>query len=438
MDELTAWLILLRAPGLSVRTLAPLLQTFASVNALATASQPELQAAGASPKLRAWLQSPPRLETLECERRWLGRDTHHLVTWGSEHYPERLADLSDAPVALFVRGNPALLRRPQLAMVGSRNPSPAGVEIARGFAAELAGHGFSITSGLAEGIDAASHQGALDAGGTTVAICGTGLARCYPAAHRPLADQISSNGALISEFPLDSRPIRANFVRRNRLIATLSSGTLVVEAALHSGSLITARLAARHGRRLFAIPGSLYNPLARGCHELIREGALLTQTAEDVLEGLSSAAQISTAPHVAPRRGVRRRPPGHASLSLPLEARMEAPPKRSLDTPLNPPGTAPTQAPTAAPTPAAAATPKPPASTRTPEISGTSRNPLDKGYEILLDALGFEPAGVDLLVVRTGLRADEVASMLLMLELAGRVASHPGGLYVRARPKAVK
>lgn len=407
MDELVAWLTLLRAPGLNVRTLAPLLQTFTRASALASAPEPDLRAAGASPKLLAWLHAPPPLDSLDSERRWLEGDTHHLITWGSQHYPDQLSDLSDAPVALFAQGNPALLRRPQLAMVGSRNPSPAGVEIARGFAAQLAGHGLSITSGLAEGIDAASHQGALDAGGTTVAVCGTGLARCYPASNRRLAAQISANGVLISEFPLDSRPTKVNFVRRNRLIATLSAGTLVVEAAIHSGSLITARLAASHGRRLFAIPGSLYNPLARGCHELIREGALITQTAEDVLEGLNPATHSAT--RVTPSRSGRRRPAEPACLPLPLGGPMEPP-----------------------------LSPLPPPSTRTPEISGTSRNALDKGYEILLDALGFEPAGVDLLVVRTGLRADEVASMLLMLELAGRVASHPGGLYVRARPKAVK
>lgn len=431
MDELTAWLILLRAPGLSVRTLASLLQTFASVTALAAASEPDLRAAGANPKLRTWLHSSLPFDALERERRWLEQDAHHLVTWGSQHYPARLTDLSDAPVALFVQGDPGLLRRPQVAMVGSRNPSPAGVEIARGFAARLTGHGLSITSGLAEGIDAASHQGALEAGGTTVAVCGTGLARCYPAAHRSLADRIAANGALISEFTLDSGPAKLHFVRRNRLIATLSAGTLVVEAAVNSGSLITARLAARHGRRLFAVPGSLYNPLAQGCHELIREGALLTRTAEDVLEGLGLMAG-TPAP---PRRGTRQSPPGQAVLPLNPSS------KAALHDPLNLPGTAPTLPGMTAPPPAptsARTCPAPPRFTRTPEISGTFPNPLDKGYEILLDALGFEPAGVDLLVVRTGLRADEVAAMLLMLELAGRVASHPGGLYVRVRPKAVK
>lgn len=375
MDELTAWLTLARVPGLHSGTLVPLLQKFSSVIALVRAPPEILRAAGADARLAARLQSPPR-ESLAKDKRWLEADGRHFIAWGAKDYPQQLAQIDDAPVGLFVRGNPALLSLPQLAIVGSRNPTPPGRETAQHFASQLSHCGLAITSGLAVGIDAASHQGALEAAGTTIAVCGTGLDINYPAINRPLADQIAVEGALISEFPPGTPAWKENFPRRNRIISGLALGTLVVEAALRSGSLITARLAAEQGREVFAVPGSIRNPLAHGCHQLIRQGARLAETAQDILEEL----RLPTA----------RALPDAASV------------------------------------------------TKTPEISDTFSGRLDKEYEILLDALGFEPAGVDLLVVRTGLRADEVASMLLILELAGHVDSYPGGLYVRARPKAVK
>jgi DNA processing protein len=379
MDELTAWLTLARAPGLHSGLLLPLLQTFSSVGALVAAPPDMLRAAGAPAKLVVWLQAPAHA-AIANDRRWLDDDDHHFITWGSPDYPPLLAELRDAPVGLFVRGNPALLGLPQLAIVGARNPTPPGRETAQHFAGELSRYGLAITSGLAIGIDAAGHQGALDAERPTIAVCGTGLDLCYPATNRQLADMIAAKGALISEFPPGTPALKEHFPRRNRIISGLALGTLVVEAAVRSGSLITARLAAEQGREVFAVPGSIRNPLSQGCHRLIRQGAVLVESVQDILEELQ---------------------PGAASV---LPAR-------------DPPG-------------ADAA--------RTPAISVTFGGRLDKEYEILLDALGFEPAGVDLLVVRTGLRADEVASMLLILELQGRVDSYPGGLYVRARPKAVK
>ncbi|HWK72637.1 MAG TPA: DNA-processing protein DprA [Povalibacter sp.] len=375
MDELTAWLTLARAPGLHSGTLVPLLQKFSSVTALVAAPPETLRAAGADARLAAWLRSPPR-QPLAQDQRWLEGDGRHFIAWGAKDYPQQLAQIGDAPIGLFVRGNPALLSLPQLALVGSRNPTPPGRETAQHFASQLSHCGLAITSGLAVGIDTASHQGALEAAGTTIAVCGTGLDIGYPAANRPLADQIASKGALISEFPPGTPAWKENFPRRNRIISGLALGTLVVEAALRSGSLITARLAAEQGREVFAVPGSIRNPLARGCHQLIRQGARLVETAQEVLEELC--------------------PPTGRPWSVAADA------------------------------------------VKNPEISVASSARLDKEYEILLDALGFEPAGVDLLVVRTGLRADEVASMLLILELAGHVDSYPGGLYVRARPKAVK
>jgi len=225
----------------------------------------------------------------------------------------------------------------------------------------------TITSGLALGIDAAAHDGALAAGGRTVAVLGCGLDSIYPPQHRKLAALIAAQGALITEFPPGATPRKENFPRRNRIISGLSLGTLVVEATRHSGSLVTARLAAAQGRAVFAIPGSIYNPLARGCHQLIRQGAKLVESAGDVL----------------------------AALDIPFY-------KQTLKD-------------------------KP----KTPGPVAKSAPVLDKGYEILLDALGFEPTGIDALVDRTGLSSQSVASMLLILELSGRVGIHAGGRYLR-------
>ena len=309
---------------------------------------------------------------LERHQRWLDHPSHHFIPLGSPDYPALLAELPDAPRALLVRGDPSALSLPQLAVVGSRNPSGAGHDNAWQFAAHLARSGLAITSGLAIGIDAAAHRGALDVGGRTIAVCGTGLDIDYPRANAGLSVAIASTGALVSEFPLGTRATRSNFPRRNRIISGLSLGTLVVEAAVRSGSLITARLAAEQGREVFALPGSIHNPMARGCHRLIREGAKLVETADDIfaeLRPLTGALQASL-----------------------LQTRYPA---------------------------------------ETAESAAVLTPALDKGYEILLDALGFEPASVDVLIARTGLAADEVASMLLILELEARIDACPGGLYVR-------
>ncbi len=367
MDELSAWLILMRAPGFHAGDLQALLQHFSSVRAIVDASPSTLRAAGAGAAVIGYLQSQPTSD-LQTDREWLENPQHHVVMWGSEHYPALLTQLTDAPIGLYVRGDPAVLCMPQLAIVGSRNPTPTGRENAYEFAAHLARCGLSITSGLALGIDTASHEGALAAGGKTIAVCGTGLDVPYPRSNRALAERIAAQGALVSEFPLGTPALKNHFPRRNRIISGLSVGTLVVEAAMQSGSLITARLASEQGREVFAIPGSIHNPLARGCHQLIRNGAKLVETGADIFAELGA-----------------------------------------IVTALSPVTTAMQNAP-----------------------AGADRRPkLDKEYEILLDALGFEPAGVDLLVTRTGLRADEVASMLLILELENRIESHPGGLYVR-------
>ena len=217
---------------------------------------------------------------------WLEDDAHHRVALGDEDYPAMLNEIPGPPEVLYVNGDIEALHQPALAIIGSRNPTEGGIRNAREFARHLAGQGFTIVSGMAQGIDAAAHQGALDAGGKTVAFLGTGIDRVYPPGNRELAHNIAKQGALVSEFPLGAPPERWHFPARNRLISGLSLGTLVVEAARRSGSLITARLAGEQGREIFALPGSIHNPLSRGCHALIRQGAKLVETAGDIIAEL--------------------------------------------------------------------------------------------------------------------------------------------------------
>ena len=291
---------------------------------------------------------------------------------GDDAWPAQLSAISDPPEALYVIGDPAVLAAPAIAIVGSRTPTPAGRETAFEFARRLATAGLVVTSGLATGVDAAAHRGAMSAGGRTVAVCGTGLDRTYPAGHAPLAAEITASGALVSEFPPGTPPRPGHFPQRNRLISGLALGVLVVEARYRSGSLITARLAAEQGREVFALPGSIHNPLARGCHRLIRDGARLVETPEEVLAGLQSDLFRALAP----------------------------------------------------------------TSTQAPAAEAFFPGSLDTEGKILLNACGFEPVDVDTLVTRTGLQAGSVTSMLVLLELRGEVESFAGGMYCRlpARP----
>ncbi|MFK7887200.1 MAG: DNA-processing protein DprA [Gammaproteobacteria bacterium] len=298
--------------------------------------------------------------------KWLERDGRGLLTCEDPLYPALLRTLSDAPVALYRVGNPEILALPQLAIVGSRNPTTSGRETAAAFAHHMAGVGLSIVSGLANGIDAAAHQGALSANGHTVAICGTGLDQIYPASNRQLATDIAASGLLLSEYPVGTPPRRYHFPQRNRLISGISVGTLVVEAARKSGSLITARQAIEQGREVFAVPGSIHNPLARGCHQLLREGAKLVESAEDILDELTALVTLHT---------------GETNNEVETEQEVE----------------------------------------------------LDADYDILLNALDYDPATVDTLINRSGLTAEAVSSMLLILELQGHVTPVSGGRYVRAR-----
>jgi DNA processing protein len=360
-DELRAWLALARCPSLTADLLRPALAATGSARQVV-----------ASP--RAWFTPAivARLERaaahVDADRAWLAaHPTHSFVPLQSSDYPPLLASAPDAPVALWIEGELEVLHAAQVAVVGSRHPTPTGRQIARDWSARFAECGAIVTSGLAAGIDAEAHRGALDVpGGRTVAVCGTGLDAVYPPRNAPLAAAIATRGAVVSEFPPGTPARPANFPRRNRIISGLAIVTVVVEAASRSGSLITARLAGEQGREVCAVPGSVYNPLASGCHALLKQGARLVENADDVLNALEfSPLAAIPAEAVAARRE-------------PSATRHERP------------------------------------------------GALDKEYEMLLDALGFEPLDVDTLVDRTGLPAQIVSSMLLILELQGRVEARAG------------
>lgn len=287
-QDLRYWLALCRAPGIGPATFHQLLDHFGTPAALFT-SAPAL-AHLLPPEALPYMRQPD-WRLIEEDLRWAEQDDCHIITCADLRYPALLHQTHAPPPVLYVLGQVQCLQAPQLAMVGSRNPTPGGLQTAHDFAADLARSGLVITSGLALGIDAASHQGALDGGGMTIAVAGTGLDRVYPARHRDLAHRIAQRGALVSEYPLGTRPMPHQFPQRNRIISGLSLGTLVIEAGLASGSLITARQATDQGRDVFAVPGSIHNPLSRGCHQLIREGAKLVETVEDILEELPAAAR---------------------------------------------------------------------------------------------------------------------------------------------------
>lgn len=322
--ELEARLRLHCLPELGPRRYQRLLEAFASASAALSAPARAWRALGLPAACAEARRSLEVRERAAAALAWLEQPGQHLLCWDEPDYPALLAELVDAPPLLFVAGDPALLERPQLAMVGSRKASKPGLDTARSFARHLAGGGFVITSGLALGVDGAAHQGALEAGGQTVAVLGTGLRHLYPARHEPLAgDIVARGGALVSELPLDCPPQASNFPRRNRIISGLSLGVLVVEASPSSGSLITARLAAEQGREVYAIPGSIHHPGARGCHQLIREGATLVENVEHILEALRGWQT----PVPAPRSAAVDNP--EAAAAHPLLALLHAAPQSS-------------------------------------------------------------------------------------------------------------
>lgn len=316
----------------------------------------------------------PDARTLARDRAWLLEPGHRLLAWGDGDYPPLLAQSPSPPPILFVAGDASLLWRPQVAVVGSRRPTAAGRERARRFADVFTRAGWLVTSGLADGIDAEAHGGALAAGGATVAVVGTGLDRPYPAKNAGLQRRIAAGaGVVLGEHPPGTDALPTHFPSRNRIVAALSLGTVVIEAALRSGALITARLAAECGREAFAVPGSPDNPLARGCHRLIRDGAALVEAPDEVLEAL--APRLAD---IAP--GLRDR----------LAALPGDPPPRSA--------------------------------------RGQPNGEPD--HNLLWSALGHDPTPLDVLATRTGLTVAELSSMLLLMELDGRVVAD-NGRYAR-------
>ncbi|MDZ3827919.1 DNA-processing protein DprA [Pseudomonas monsensis] len=285
--ELEARLRLHRLPEIGPKRFARLLEVFGSASKALSAPATAWRSLGMPAASAEARRSPEVRDGASHAMRWLEQPGQHLLMWDQADYPALLAQIPDPPPLLFVAGDPHILEKPQLAMVGSRRASRPGMDTAAAFSRSLAGAGFVITSGLALGIDAVAHQAALDVGGLTVGVLGTGLENFYPQRNQRLAEaMIASGSAVLSEFPLDAGPSASNFPRRNRIISGLSLGVLVVEASVASGSLITARLAAEQGREVYAIPGSIHHPGARGCHQLIRDGAVLVETIEHILEAL--------------------------------------------------------------------------------------------------------------------------------------------------------
>ncbi len=371
MESTEAWIRLLHLPGIGAVQQNQLLDRFGSPEAIfADAAQSDLSE---RVKRAIGKPDPQRQQRIEESLNWLDNPENLLITRDSKSYPKLLSSLGDAPPLLFAIGESTLLNTPQIAMVGSRNPSRIGAETASEFARYFATVGITVTSGLALGIDTASHEGALKGDGGTIAVLGTGADRVYPASNRKLAHQIvEKGGLLVTEFAPGTQPIAGNFPKRNRIISGVSLGTLVVEAALKSGSLITARLASEQGREVFAIPGSIHNPLTRGCHRLIKDGAKLVETAADVLEEL--APQLK-----------------QELLSSSVEERATEPHSETTQ--------------------------------------------LDDEYLDLLQIIGDGPTPIDQLIEMSGLTANVVSSMLLQLELQGYVALNPGGYSRTTYPK---
>ena len=365
--DLLAYLTLLRTAGVGPARLRRLLMRFGDAVAVLAAGPAGWRECGCSDSQIAALAAPDHAGG-EADLRWLdASDHHHHVRPGDPRYPARLVEIASAPLGLFVIGDPAWLAEPQLAIVGARAASVQGRENATQFAAALARIGLTVTSGLALGIDAAAHRGALDAGGPTIAVCGNGLDRVYPARNRDLARDIAARGLLVSEFPPGTPPKPEHFPQRNRIISGLSLGVLVIEAVPESGSLITARLANEQGREVFAVPGSIHNPLAQGCHALIRDGATLTESVDDILRELAPQLTVSIRPSSDHAEADNRQAP---PVSDPLERRI---------------------------------------------------------YE----HLGDTPLALDQLAELLGLGAAALGAALLSLELQGVVETHPGDRFTR-------
>jgi len=363
MEDLPSLLTLLRGCG-SAGAVRALLERFGGPREALRSGPRAWREACVSASGAAALQAPERVR-LDAEMAWLAGSDRHLIGWHSPDYPPLLRRIGNPPAALFIAGDPTLLWHPQLAVVGTRKPSAGGRDNAHRFARDFGASGLAVTSGLAAGIDTAAHLGALETS-RTVAVVATGLDRVFPASNAALMERIGEHGAVVSEYPPGTPPLRGHFPSRNRVIAGLALGVLVVEAAERSGALITARLASEAGREVFALPGSIHNPMARGCHRLLRQGAGLIETPQEAIEAL--------APVAAALGGALRERLGWA-----------------LDP--APPGTA---------------------------------NAAGRLEDSLWRALGHDPVNLDQLVERTGLTVATLSAMLLAMEMAGQVSAEHG------------
>lgn len=364
------WLYLTRIKGLKHSSIQSLLNHFETIDNIFTQKNfpPELKL---SKEIQSTIKNP-QFNAIKKDLKWLEGENNHILTIDDACYPPLLKQAQCPPALLFITGNPDALLQPQLAVVGSRNATSLGLENTHSFCFDLAEKGLAITSGMALGVDGKAHQAALDAKGQTIAIMGTGLDSVYPAKHRDLAHQIAQNGALVSEFPIGTPPNYFNFPRRNRIICGLSLGTLVVEAAMKSGTLITARQTMEINRPVMTIPGSIHNPLAKGCHHLIKQGAKLVESADDIYEEITPLAQ---------------------SLSLQIKEKLSL-----FD---NMP------------------------------VKSAPLSDINEEHSAVLEKINYEPTAIDEIIFKTRLTAQEVSSILLILELDDLIRALPGAQYIR-------
>jgi DNA processing protein len=376
--ELLAWLNFLHAPGLGAGKRRAIYDTLGTIEAVVRMHESQARALRVSTETLAALRRPEQ-NKIDLALRWLEHEAHQLIVLGDSAYPELLARASDAPVALWSIGDLARLRMPSIAVVGSRGATSQGADFAKALASAFSATGLTVVSGLALGIDSAAHLGALVGPGSTAAVLATGLDVIYPKQNTTLAEKISAEGGVIvTEMPLGTAPLPALFPQRNRIISGLSLGVVVVEASLQSGSLVTARFAGEQGREVFAVPGSIHNPMARGCHQLIRQGAKLIESAEDVLSELTPI--------------IRGQLPASTTILRPAK------PTRS-------------------------ATSQPKAAPAKPEL-----NPEQAQF---LELMGYDPINIDRLVDLSGLSIAALSATLLELELESLVDRLPGARYQR-------
>ena len=414
-QDVSAWLRLANASGLPPIALRALLAEFGGPQAVLNQSFDALAVIAGEKAARAVLGPPPRSELgsfdecLACTLEWASAPGNRIVTLADSAYPPALLTMPDPPPLLYVKGRLDLLQARAVAIVGSRSATPQGIDDARRFAQALSDAGLVLVSGLALGVDGAAHRGGLSGPGGTIAVIGTGADLVYPPLHHALAHEIAVNGTIVSEWPLGTPARPANFPQRNRLIAGLASGVLIVEAATRSGSLITARLANEMGRDVFAIPGSIHAPLSRGCHRMIKQGAKLAETPEDILEefGITIPNEAVADPVSKPRRRAKTRPAEDASVEPVTSEFVLEPQDASASRSI--------------------ARGKPTSAS----WASASLKPVNPEAQRLLDALGHSPATLEILAERTEMDGATLQSLLLQLELSGRIGALPGGRFTR-------